>query len=271
MSSTTTVILSNERFPESNAAAYLAARYSGAQRVLGRGPHLEYHFCQPPLAENAFIVALDDMWKETLDCAQKNGAKIAVRSDGEDHFTFLQGLFPELADITDTEREVITMFMSRHTLPTKTDNFFLGAQQLYLADVFEMGVDKVREVGETISEHTSKLVENRVASKATTIGDRLALCQATEHVNLTHKALHDLYNKTDITVTYFSTSLPYDSKGDLPVPPLRFTASMRGYNGFDVLVHAKKFGGGGTTSGAGVSDMTYMGFMNLLEYLHGLF
>jgi hypothetical protein len=267
------IVLSNRRFPESIAAGYLLCVYRKdcKQLILNND---DSPCCEESSVRGVHFIVLDNMWKDAMALVEKKGATVTVRPDEVDHFTFLSNRFSELQDISDTECDVIDMFMYRHIKDydaTKIDDFFLGAQQLEMKEVFELGVDKVREIGGTIADHTSKLVANRVISNGSVLNGRVALCQATEHINLTHNALHKRYGMASITLTYFS-KVPGDIvAGEGPtsqiLSPLSFTVSMRGYNGFDVLVYAKKYGGGGTTCGAGISKLSHERFMSLLADL----
>ena len=268
------IILSNRRFPESIAAGYLLCVYvKDCQQLILNND--DSPCCDESSVKGVHFIVLDNMWKDAMVLAEKKGAMVTVRPDFVDHFTFLTNRWSELEhDISETEREVIDMFMIRHNKDydaTKIDDFFLGAQQLKMEEVFELGVDKVREIGGTIADHTSKLVANRVISNGSVLNGRVALCQATEHINLTHNALHERYGMASITLTYFS-KVPGDivaGEGltSQTLSPLSFTVSMRGYNGFDVLVYAKKYGGGGTTCGAGISKLSHERFTSLLAEL----
>ena len=272
-SNSRTIILINRRFPESTAAGYLLCEYTTncAQLILNND---DSPCCEESSVRGVRFIVLDNMWKDAMVLAEKKGATVVVRPDDVDHFTFLKGMFSELDSISETEREVIDMFMIRHNKDydtTKIDDFFLGAQQLDMDLVFEFGVAKVREIGGTIADHTSNLVGNRVISNGSVLNGRLALCQATEHINLTHNALHERYGTASITLTYFSKVQGDIVAGEGPtsqvLSPPSFTVSMRGYNGFDVLVYAKRYGGGGTVCGAGISKLSYEQFSSLLAEL----
>lgn len=263
-------VVYNNRFPETRAAAYLAMKTWGCM-LIGLNNKDTVDFINKDLR----IVVLDDMWPVATGKHKDAGATVVVRPTDVKPFEFLTTIMPEYSTPrtripTNDELDIISMFDDRAMGRADVlDSFFLGAQQFDMKTLFTKTVRQIRDVGKVLRTHTDNLVGNRVKNHSTYINDSLALCQATEHINLTHVALKKLHPSALITLTYYCTITEVLSADDVDYcsVEMEYTVSLRGYNEVAVLPYAKKYGGGGVNTAAGIGKITYHDFSTLLKEL----